>query len=132
MEKQVTRCCPILPAANYVYDNRYLASATVRRDGSSRFGKNNRWGTFPAFSFGWRISEEAFMENTKAFHADLKLRAGWGQTGNQEIDNYATYTIYVPDYGVADPARAIVNGTAYDISGNGWVPYRQVIGKPDG
>ena len=105
--------------ANYVYDNRYLASATVRRDGSSRFGKNNRWGTFPAFSFGWRISEEAFMENTKTFITDLKLRAGWGQTGNQEIDNYATYTIYVPDYGVADPTWAIVNGTAYDISGNG-------------
>lgn len=105
--------------ANYVYDNRYLASFTIRRDGSSRFGKNNRWGTFPAFSLGWRLSEEAFMENTQGFLSDLKLRAGWGQTGNQEIDNYATYTIYVPDYGVADPTWAIVNGTAYDISGNG-------------
>lgn len=104
---------------NYVYDNRYLASFTIRYDGSSRFGKNNRFATFPAFSAGWRISEEAFMENTKDFISDLKLRAGWGQTGNQEIDNYATYTIYVPDYGVADPTWGIVNGTAYDISGNG-------------
>lgn len=72
------------------------------------------------------------MENTKTFITDLKLRAGWGQTGNQEIDNYATYTIYVPDYGVADPTWAIVNGTAYDISGNGSASYRQVIGNSDG
>jgi TonB-linked SusC/RagA family outer membrane protein len=105
--------------ANYVYDNRYLASVTIRRDGSSRFGKNNRFGTFPAFSAGWRISQESFMEATNSFISDLKLRAGWGQTGNQEIDNYATYTIFVPDYGVGDPTWGIVNGTAYDISGNG-------------
>lgn len=105
--------------ANYVYDNRYLASVTLRRDGSSRFGKNNRWGTFPAFSVGWRLSEEGFMENTKNIISDLKLRAGWGQTGNQEIDNYSIYTIYVPDYGVGDPTWDIVNGTAYDITGNG-------------
>jgi TonB-linked SusC/RagA family outer membrane protein len=104
---------------NYVYNNRYLASATIRYDGSSRFGKNNRLGTFPAFSLGWRLSEEAFMENAKGFISDLKLRGGWGQTGNQEIDNYATYTVYVPDYGVADPTWTIINGTAYDIGGNG-------------
>ncbi len=105
--------------ANYVYDNRYLASATIRRDGSSRFGKNNRFGTFPAFSIGWRVSEEAFMSETSNFLDDLKLRLGWGQTGNQEIDNYATYTIYIPDYGVGDPTWNIINGTAYDITGNG-------------
>jgi len=105
--------------ANYVYADKYLASATIRHDGSSRFGKNNRFGTFPAVSLGWRISQEDFMESTKAIVSDLKLRAGWGQTGNQEIDNYATYTIFVPDYGVADPTWSIVNGTAYDITGNG-------------
>ena len=105
--------------ANYVYDDKYLASATIRYDGSSRFGKNNRFGTFPAVSFGWRISEENFMESAKSIVSDLKLRAGWGQTGNQEIDNYATYTTFIPDYGVADPTWNIVNGTAYDISGYG-------------
>jgi TonB-linked SusC/RagA family outer membrane protein len=105
--------------ANYVYDDKYLASATIRHDGSSRFGKNNRFGTFPAVSLGWRISQEDFMESAKDIVSDLKLRAGWGQTGNQEIDNYATYTIFVPDYGVADPTWSIVNGTAYDITGNG-------------
>jgi TonB-linked SusC/RagA family outer membrane protein len=104
---------------NYVYDNRYLVSGTVRYDGSSRFGKNNRFGTFPAFSAGWRISQESFMENTKDYISDLKLRVGWGQTGNQEIGNYAIYTIYVPDYGTGDPTWNTVNGTAYDIAGNG-------------
>lgn len=104
--------------ANYVYDNRYLASVTLRQDGSSRFGKNNRWGVFPAFSLGWRITQEEFMRGSDSFLSDLKLRVGWGRTGNQEIDNYATYTIFVPDYGVADPTWNIVNGTAYDIAGN--------------
>jgi TonB-linked SusC/RagA family outer membrane protein len=104
--------------ANYVYDNRYLVSGTIRYDGSSRFGKNNRFGTFPAFSLGWRITEEAFMESTKETISDLKLRLGWGQTGNQEIDNYATYSIYSPNYGTADPTWDAVHGTAYDIAGN--------------
>lgn len=105
--------------ANYDFDSRYLASATIRYDGSSRFGKNNRFGTFPAFSVGWRISEEAFMENMSGVFSDLKLRYGWGQTGNQEINNTAVYNIYVPDYGVADPTWNSVRGTAYDIDGNG-------------
>lgn len=105
--------------ANYVYDERYLASATIRLDGSSRFGKNNRYGTFPAFSLGWRISQEAFMESTQDIISDLKLRFGWGQNGNQDIDNRAVYTIYEPDYGIGDPTWGIVRGTAYDLSGKG-------------
>ena len=76
---------------NYSFAERYLVSATVRYDGSSRFGKNNRFGTFPAFSLGWRLSEEAFIKDNTDVISDLKLRFGWGQTGNQEIDNYATY-----------------------------------------
>ena len=61
--------------------NRYLLTATVRRDGSSNFGAGNRWGTFPSFAAGWRISEEAFMQDQEVV-SNLKLRAGWGQTGN--------------------------------------------------
>ncbi len=64
--------------ANYVYDDKYLASVTVRRDGSSRFGKENRFGTFPAFSDGWRISQEKFMDNFKDIISDSKLRASCG------------------------------------------------------
>ncbi len=101
---------------NYVYDDKYLASATVRRDGSSRFGKNNRYATFPAFSVGWRISEEAFMVSTRDVISDLKLRAAWGQTGNQEIDNFANRTILIPNY-IGETGAGINTGTAYDING---------------
>ena len=66
---------------NYSLLNRYLVTATVRRDGSSNFGAGNRWGTFPSFALGWRISEEAFMQDQDVV-SNLKLRAGWGQTGN--------------------------------------------------
>ncbi|HMR18527.1 MAG TPA: SusC/RagA family TonB-linked outer membrane protein, partial [Sphingobacterium sp.] len=104
---------------NYSYDDRYLASFTVRHDGSSRFGKNNRFATFPAVTAGWRISEENFMEGTKDFISDLKVRVGWGQTGNQGIDNLATYALFVPEYGVGDPTWVIIDGTAYDLSGTG-------------
>lgn len=103
---------------NYSYDNRYLASVTVRRDGSSRFGANNRWGTFPAFSVGWRVSEEGFFEGAKDIVSDLKLRYGWGKTGNQEIDNYASYGLYQARY-FTDPTWVRDQGTAYDITGAG-------------
>ncbi|MGD9577669.1 MAG: SusC/RagA family TonB-linked outer membrane protein [Syntrophorhabdus sp.] len=104
---------------NYSYNDRYLVSATLRYDGSSRFGKNNRFGTFPAFSLGWRLSEENFIkENTNIF-SDLKLRFGWGQTGNQEISNTAVYNIYGPDYGLGDPTWNVIRSTSYDISGKG-------------
>ncbi|NDV68802.1 TonB-dependent receptor [Dysgonomonas sp. 25] len=104
---------------NYSFDDRYLASVTLRRDGSSRFGKNNKYGTFPAFSLGWRLSEEAFIKNNINNISDLKLRLGWGQTGNQEISNTAIYNIYVPDYGTADPTWGTVHSTSYDIGGTG-------------
>ncbi|MEI6950719.1 TonB-dependent receptor [Paraflavisolibacter sp. H34] len=107
--------------ANYSYDGRYLASVTLRRDGSSRFGRNNRFGTFPAFSLGWRLSEEAFVKNSAVSRvlSDLKLRYGWGKTGNQEIDNNAIYSIYLTDYAGGDPTWNISRGTAYDITGAG-------------
>lgn len=100
---------------NYTYDEKYLFSLTVRHDGSSRFGKNNRYATFPSFSLGWRISRENFMKNLKWLD-DLKIRASWGQTGNQEISNIARYTIYVPNYGVNESGGQSY-GTSYDIAG---------------
>lgn len=121
---------------NYAYDNRYLVSATLRYDGSSRFGKNNRFGTFPAFSVGYRISEEAFMASTREWLSDLKLRAAWGQTGNQETANDAVNTIYRTDYGVGDPTWTSLNGTSYDLSGKGGASlpsgYKKIqTGNPD-
>lgn len=103
---------------NYAYDNKYLASVTLRRDGSSRFGKDNRFGTFPAFSLGWRISEEGAVKSALPFISDLKLRAGWGRSGNQEIVNNATYTLYSAIYGI-DPTWDFDSGSAYDLNGSG-------------
>jgi TonB-linked SusC/RagA family outer membrane protein len=74
---------------NYDFDGRYLLEANVRADASSRFAEDNRVGVFPSFSAGWRISEEAFFENAKSIFNDLKLRASWGQLGNQDaLDDY--------------------------------------------
>ena len=75
---------------NYTFKDKYLFEANLRADGSSRFGSNNRYGIFPSFSAGWKIHEENFMENTKSWLSNLKLRASWGQAGNnQGIGNYA-------------------------------------------
>lgn len=104
---------------SYDYDNRYLFSATVRYDGSSRFGKNNRFGTFPAFSAGWRINNEEFAKKIIPFFSDLRLRAGWGQTGNQEISNDAVYSLYLANYAGGNPTWNTSLGTAYDFSGQG-------------
>jgi TonB-linked SusC/RagA family outer membrane protein len=73
---------------DYSYKGKYLATVTVRRDASSRFGEKNRWGTFPSLSLGWRISDESFFESTKQWLDDLKLRAGYGTTGNSNIGAY--------------------------------------------
>ena len=101
--------------ANYNYADKYMASFTIRRDGSSRFGKNNRYATFPSVSAGWRINQENFLKKA-SWIDDLKIRASWGQTGNQEIDNLARYTIFVSNYGVGENGGQSY-GTSYDIAG---------------
>lgn len=102
----------------YGYSDKYLASVTVRRDGSSRFGTNNPYGFFPAATIGWRINNEDFLKNSD-FISTLKLRAGWGKVGNQEIGNLSAFTIYRPNYGTSSAAFPLwVNtGTAYDLFG---------------
>ena len=102
--------------ANYTYADKYMASFTIRRDGSSRFGTNNQYGTFPSVSVGWRITQEGFMKKTSSWLDDLKLRYSWGQTGNQEISNTARYTLYraVVSTGLWESGAA---GSTYDIAG---------------
>lgn len=79
-----------LGRVNYNYDNRYLATVSVRTDGSSKFASGNRWGTFPSFSLGWRIDQEEFFKNwDQNVWNGVKLRGGWGQIGNQNIPSYA-------------------------------------------
>lgn len=80
---------------NYGFDNRYLLTATLRRDGSSKFGANNKWAMFPSVSVAWKITGEKFMEN-QSFFQDLKLRVGYGKSGNQNIDPYTSLTLYGP------------------------------------
>ena len=111
---------------NYVYAGKYLASATIRRDGSSLFGASNRWGTFPAFSLGWRLKDEKFMESA-TFVSNLKLRASYGTNGSvQGLPRGYTTTPFTPDY----------FDTSYPIKGNenGHLEsgYRRLwLGNPD-
>ncbi len=73
---------------SYDWAGKYLATASIRHEGSSKFGANHKWGNFPAFSLGWRISEERFMEGTRSWLNDLKIRGDYGETGNQNFDSY--------------------------------------------
>ncbi|RXM49578.1 TonB-dependent receptor [Flavobacterium sp. YO12] len=82
-----------LARVNYDYDGKYYVTGTIRRDGSSRFGEGNKWGWFPSGALSWRISSEKFMEKVTAIN-DLKLRVGYGITGNQDIGNYAFSSSY--------------------------------------
>jgi len=82
----------------YQYDNKYLATANFRADGSTKFGSNNKYGYFPSFSLGWIITEEDFMKNSNLF-SNLKLRAGWGRTGNQEIPSKKTQPLFISSGG---------------------------------
>lgn len=81
---------------NYNYKDRYLFEANGRYDGSSKFPKNDRFGFFPSFSVGWNIAREAWMEKALDYVSDLKLRASWGQIGNQNIGNYGYYSTMQP------------------------------------
>ena len=101
--------------ANFVFLDKYLVTATVRRDGTSRFSKDHRWGTFPSVALGWKILEENFMEGARGYLNDLKLRAGYGITGQQDLGD--DLFPYLPIYGVSE-----------DLAGK----YPSLTGKGDG
>ena len=117
---------------NYSFDNRYLASVTVRRDASSRFGKNNNSGIFPSVSLGWRLSNEKFMSSAKSWLDDLKLRVAWGINGNDMIDNSATYSLYRNDinnggYNISGDNQNLTAGTIRTHSGNPYLRWEQTM-----
>ncbi|MBX2844336.1 MAG: TonB-dependent receptor [Flammeovirgaceae bacterium] len=87
----------ILGRINYNYDGKYIFAASVRRDASSRFSDNNRWGTFPSLAAGWRISEEAFMKGSGTI-SNLKLRGSWGIVGNDKVGDYRYKSAYTSNY----------------------------------
>ena len=107
---------------NYSFDSRYLLTATFRRDGSSRFAKDNRWGTFPSVALAWRVAGEDFWENFRTVMNDFKVRVSYGVTGQQDgIANYG----YLPNYTVSNP------GAYYWFNGQ-WIPlYRPQKYNPD-
>ncbi len=93
-QKNEYRLISMFARAHYSYAERYMITATVRRDGSSKFGTNHKWGIFPSVSAAWGISQEAFMQDVDWIN-DLKLRAGWGVTGNQDgLKPYKTLELY--------------------------------------
>ena len=87
------RLSSLFARLSYNYDERYMLQATIRRDGSSRFGSNNKYGTFPSFSVGWNIMNEAFMKDTRDWLTNLKLRVSWGKNGNDNIGDFAYTTL---------------------------------------
>lgn len=87
------RLASVFGRVSYDYDERYMVQATLRRDGSSRFGANNKYGTFPSVSVGWNIMNEKFMASTKDWLSNLKVRASWGKNGNENIGNF-NFTAY--------------------------------------
>lgn len=109
----------------YRFQDKYLFSATLRRDGSSRFGANNRYGIFPAATVGWKIDQENFMENFRSL-SQLKLRAGYGQVGNQSIGDLSRFGLFASRYG-PNQEQVLGSGfffdqfynvgTAYDLAG---------------
>lgn len=96
---------------NYTFKDRYLLTVTVRGDATSRFAKDKRWGVFPAVALGWKINQEAWMQGAAGWLSDLKLRLGWGKTGQQEIGETINYMAL---YAIASPSVSYPNGT------NGW------------
>jgi outer membrane receptor protein involved in Fe transport len=104
----------MLGRLNYTYNNKYIFTASFRRDGVSKFALNNRYGFFPSFALAWRMDNENFIKNLNIFE-NLKLRAGWGQIGNHGIRAYGTLS----DYGI--------NGQLYGTPGNGRPVYVLVL-----
>jgi len=108
-EKTETKLTSYFGRLNYAFNDKYLASFTLRKDGSSRFGPNNRFGIFPSGALAWKISNESFMQNLSAV-SDLKLRVSYGITGNDGIGDYA-YMNRLQSWGVTIADGTFVNGT---------------------
>lgn len=116
----------VLGRINYDYDNRHYLSVSLRRDGSSRFGKDNKWGTFPSLGYSWNVSNERFFKPLKSLLSNLKVRLSYGVTGNQEIGNYQSLsTLYANKYVIGD--QVLVGYAPDRIANNelGWETTKQ-------
>ena len=110
-EKEKSKLIGFFARANYSYDNRYLATVSIRHEGSSKFGANHKWGNFPAMSVGWNVSNEHFMEGV-AFLSTLKVRAGFGITGSLPNEAYSSLS-------------RLASGNNFLTNGSSWIPTLQ-------
>lgn len=110
---------------NYTYADKYMLEAVIRRDGSSRFG-TQKYGVFPAFSLGWRVSEEAFMASTENWLDELKVRVGYGAVGNHQMGNYNSYTQFISNF---DSGFYPLTGTNSGAGNTGF--YQSTFGNTD-
>jgi TonB-linked SusC/RagA family outer membrane protein len=107
-----------LGRVNYSYDSRYLFTASFRRDGSSKFGPNNKYGNFPSFAFGWNVTNESFFPTNTIFN-NVKFRASWGIIGNEKINGSAQYSLIIPGINaVFGEIEAVQPGASFSGGGN--------------
>ncbi len=111
------RMSSLFGRASYNYDEKYMLQFTIRRDGSSRFGSNHKYGTFPSFSLGWNVTNEKFMEKTRGWLTNMKLRFSWGKNGNDNIGDFA-YTTYSTVGGSSNAYFGTSNTLTYGSKAN--------------
>lgn len=129
----VGRLASFFGRANYIYNNKYIATVSVRRDGSNSFGPNNRWANFPSASLAWKIGEENFLKDSRMIN-DLKLRLGYGQSGNDRIASFLYDTFYNPSstYGYTGGTGIITGSAPGNIMANPNIKWEATISKNAG
>jgi len=128
--KVVGRLASFFARANYIYNNKYIATVSVRRDGSNSFGPNNRWANFPSASLAWKIGEENFLKDSRMVN-DLKLRVGYGQSGNDRIASFLYDTFYTPSstYGYTGGVGIITGSAPGNIMANPNIKWEATVSK---
>lgn len=126
----VGRLASFFARANYIYNNKYIATVSVRRDGSNSFGPNNRWANFPSASLAWKIGEENFLKDSRMVN-DLKLRIGYGQSGNDRIASFLYDTFYLPSstYGYTGGTGIITGSAPGNIMANPNIKWEATVSK---
>ena len=127
------RIASFFARANYIYNNKYIATVSVRRDGSNSFGPNNRWANFPSASLAWKVGEEDFLKDSRIVN-DLKLRLGYGQSGNDRIPGFLFDTYYTPstDYGYTGGTGIITGAAPGNIKPNKNVKWEATVSSNAG
>ena len=128
---EITSMESFLFRANYTFKNRYLSTISFRRDGSSKFGINNRWGNFPSLALGWNVSNESFMSNL-IYISNLKLRASWGIVGNEKINGTKQYSLVDNNQTAVFRPETPSQGATYAVSGNSDLKWESTTQKDIG